>query len=525
MKKLLCTCYVLFLGILLLGCGKEDDVTQPTTEEKTAKKIVTTTTEVSTTEAVTEASTEEVNKKGEYLIALDPGHQSPAVDMSATEPNAPGSSEMKTKATGGTTGQYTGVPEYQLNLDIALMVRDALQAEGYNVIMTREDNDTAISNKERACLANDAGADISVRIHANGSEDSSTNGALVLVGSAQNPYVGSLYEESKRLGNNVLDAYCESTGMKNLGIQDNDTMTGINWSQIPVIILEMGFMSNEQDDRNMQDASYQKNMVEGIVRGINDYFDLEEDLPEETGTASKLSRVEECLKDAIDAQTQLGSSVSAYVKDIDSDSSAGVNDTISMQAASLIKLYIAGAVYEEMSKSEDWNVDSTDALVEIMLSVSDNDAANTLVEKLGKGDTQLGMQKVNDFCAAHNLTDTHMGRLLLAPADTDDNYTSAVDTAAFLASVYKGNLEGSDKILAYLKKQARTGKLPQGIPEGIQTANKTGELSDVENDAAIVFLEDKPYVICVMTQNLSDTAQARVWMSDLSGKVFQEMAE
>lgn len=210
-------------------------------------------------------------RKG-VLIALDPGHQSWEVDMSAVEANAPGSDIMKTKATGGTSGQYSGIPEFQLNLDIACMVRDRLLEQGYDVIMTREDNETAISNAERAVLANDAKADISVRIHANGSEDPGTNGALILIGSAENPYVGSLYNSSFRLGESILNGYCSATGMQNLGIQTNDTMTGINWSQIPVVILEMGFMTNEQDDLNMADADYRIRMADGIVNGINAYY-------------------------------------------------------------------------------------------------------------------------------------------------------------------------------------------------------------------------------------------------------------
>lgn len=210
-------------------------------------------------------------KKG-ILIALDPGHQGPNVDMSAMEPNAPGSDIMKTKATGGTTGSFSGIPEYQLNLDIALMVRDRLIEQGYDVIMTRENHDTAISNAERAMMANDAGADISIRIHANGSEDPGANGALMLIGSAENPYVGVVYDNSCRLAENILNAYCAATGMQNLGIQLNDTMTGINWSQIPVVILEMGFMSNQQDDLNMADAAYRESMVNGIINGINAYY-------------------------------------------------------------------------------------------------------------------------------------------------------------------------------------------------------------------------------------------------------------
>lgn len=226
-----------------------------------------------------EASEEEKTKESEesrlngFLVAIDPGHQGPHVDMSAKEENGPGSGEMKAKATGGTTGAYTDLPEYQLNLDVALKVRDLLEERGYQVVMAREDNDTAISNKERAQLANEAGADVCVRIHANGSEDPSAQGALCLVMSRDNPYVGELCEESSRLAESVLAAYCDATGFANQGVVTNDTMTGLNWSEIPVMILEMGFMTNEHDDTKMADADFQDIMAESIADGIDAYFE------------------------------------------------------------------------------------------------------------------------------------------------------------------------------------------------------------------------------------------------------------
>ena len=218
-----------------------------------------------------EAGTTEPADKG-ITVALDPGHQAPDVDMSGQEPNAPGSSVMKTRATGGTSGMTTGVPEYQLNLEIALQVRDLLKTEGYTVVMTREDNETAISNAERAALANESGASVMVRIHANGSEDPGASGALALVGSSSNPYVGSLYGESSRLAEDVLSSYCSATGMADHGVITSDTMTGINWSTIPVMILEMGFMTNPTDDTNMEEPDFQKKMAEGIAQGIQNYF-------------------------------------------------------------------------------------------------------------------------------------------------------------------------------------------------------------------------------------------------------------
>lgn len=244
--------------------------TQVQTEAKTEVQTETQTEEVS--ETVTETETESQTAENGHVVAIDPGHQGSWVDMSAQEPSAPGSSETKAKATTGTQGRYTGVPEYQLNLDISLALQKELENRGYRVVMTRTDNDTAISNAERALKAYDEGGEIYVRIHANGSDDGSVNGALGMTPSYDNAYVADLAEDSYRLTECILNAYCEKTGFANLGIQYHDDMTGINWSKIPVMILEMGFMTNEHDDTAMQDAEMQINMVNGIADGIDQYF-------------------------------------------------------------------------------------------------------------------------------------------------------------------------------------------------------------------------------------------------------------
>ena len=106
------------------------------------------------------------------VVAIDPGHQGNWVNMSDTEPNGPGSSEMKAKASTGTQSPFSGKAEYELNLEISLLLKEELEKRGYEVILTREDHDAAISNSERALMAYDKGGDIYVRIHANGSDDS-----------------------------------------------------------------------------------------------------------------------------------------------------------------------------------------------------------------------------------------------------------------------------------------------------------------------------------------------------------------
>lgn len=214
--------------------------------------------------------TYEEPKGNGIIVCIDPGHQRKG--DSKQEPNGPGSGVTKARVTGGTTGRTTGVAEYQLNLDISLMLRDELEARGYTVVMTRESHDVNISNMERAQIATNAGADITVRIHANGSDNTGISGALTMAPSSTNPYVSSIADASYRLSKSVIDSYCLSTGLNNQGVIITDTMTGINWCTMPVTIVEMGYMTNPSDDINMQDSTFQSKMVAGIADGIDNYF-------------------------------------------------------------------------------------------------------------------------------------------------------------------------------------------------------------------------------------------------------------
>lgn len=218
----------------------------------------------------TSGQTKGNEKAAKKIVVIDPGHQSRG--DSSKEPNGPGSTTMKARVTDGTAGVATGVPEYQLNLDVSLLLRDELQKRGYQVEMTRTTNDVNISNKERAEFANEANADIAVRIHANSVDDSSVRGALTVSPSKENPYVSDLYEESMKLSSCILDAYCAAAGIRKRSCTTDDGMTGINWSTVPVTIVELGFMSNGEEDSLMQDTSVQKKMAEGIADGIDQYF-------------------------------------------------------------------------------------------------------------------------------------------------------------------------------------------------------------------------------------------------------------
>ncbi len=207
---------------------------------------------------------------GGHVICIDPGHQ--AKGDNKTEPNGPGSSVMKARVAGGTHGTTSGLYEYQLTLSVGQLLKQELINRGYTVYMTRESHDVNISNAERAQYATNVGAEISVRLHANGSTNAGVSGALALAPSAANPYVSKLAPSSLKLSNKVLSGYCAATGFGNKGVQANDTMTGINWCTVPVTIIEMGFMTNPSDDLNMANPDFQVKMAKGIADGIDAYF-------------------------------------------------------------------------------------------------------------------------------------------------------------------------------------------------------------------------------------------------------------
>lgn len=208
----------------------------------------------------------------------------------------------------------------------------------------------------------------------------------------------------------------------------------------------------------------------------------------------------------------------------------GVIDDQPMQAASLIKLFIMGTVYENYeSLSETYGADTLNSYLNSMITVSDNDAANKLVNMLGDGDDEAGMRAVNAFVLLMDTPalqwDVSFSRVMNMVIITLPSMIAVI----FLKEIYQSNAGTAESTLAHtdamyslLKMQQRRNKIPANLPDGVKVANKTGELDDVENDAGIIYNTAKniDLVVCFMSQDLTDSSEAQAVIAQDSRLIY-----
>lgn len=206
--------------------------------------------------------------KENFIVCIDPGHQ--AKGDPKGEPIAPGSGSRKARVASGTVGVGTKKPEYAVNMEAGLILKSLLEQKGYKVVMTRETNEVNISNVERAQVANAAKADMTIRLHCDSIGNSGKSGAVLIVPSKTGKYTSGIYPASFKYAE-YLKKSLQDSGVKVNGIFERSDMTGFNWSQVPVVIFEMGFMSNWNEDRMLCDSNYQTKLMQVVVTAIDAY--------------------------------------------------------------------------------------------------------------------------------------------------------------------------------------------------------------------------------------------------------------
>lgn len=222
------------------------------------------------TEIPTLVPTEAPVATGGHKIAIDPGQQKS--QMTEEEPVGPGASATVAKMSYGATSTTTGKREYEWSLEFAKRLEDELIARGYEVVLTREEHDVKISNAERAQFVNASGAELYLSIQADAASNKDAKGIYTQIPSKNNAFVGNLYDDCKRLAKEIQNNLIAETGTKDRGVQENDKVAAINYSEVPVAVLQLGFMSNTEEDTNLWSESYQDKMIKAICDGIDTYF-------------------------------------------------------------------------------------------------------------------------------------------------------------------------------------------------------------------------------------------------------------
>lgn len=302
MKKIVLTTLILTMSLFLVGCGNDIQKIKNETKTIETKTLETKTIESKTPENTTpetstiETETAENNEKakepkteeeviaegneeenvvekpsnGKKTVVIDPGH-GPGGN-SEKEAQSPDSSIMKIKDGGGADGINSKTPEYVITMNVSLKLKSLLEANGINVIMTKEDINLAPGNIERAEVGNNNNADLAIRIHCDSADVTSAKGASMLV-PAPVGYATNIAGISRTYGEIILNSLVANVGMYNRGVIERSDLTGFNWSKVPVVLIEMGFLSNPEEDSLLNDASYQEKIAQGLCNGILEALD------------------------------------------------------------------------------------------------------------------------------------------------------------------------------------------------------------------------------------------------------------
>ena len=196
------------------------------------------------------------------LICLDPGHGTLPAVAREREPIGPGSSITKIKDGGGAKGETEAV------LAIANRTRTLLVRRGYRVAMTRTGSEYRGGNVERAQFCNRRHAALMVRIHADGSTDGSRRGASTLFPAWRARWTDDVYGPSRRAARAIQRSLVGATGARDLGLVERSDLTGFNWANVPVVLVEAGFMTNPTEGRLLRSSAYQWRVARGITAGI-----------------------------------------------------------------------------------------------------------------------------------------------------------------------------------------------------------------------------------------------------------------
>lgn len=205
------------------------------------------------------------------VITIDPGHQKKA--NIGQEPIAPESNITKYKATVGSIGVVSKKPEYAITLNASRLLQKKLQQKGYKVVLTRNANNIDLSNRDRAKIANQHKSALFIRVHADGAGNTNARGFSIIAPSKNNPYTKKVFIESQKASKTIVKQVRKGFTLYQSGLSYRDDLSGFNWSKVPVILVELGYITNPQEDKNLTNKQYLEKLSTSIAQGVDQYFD------------------------------------------------------------------------------------------------------------------------------------------------------------------------------------------------------------------------------------------------------------
>jgi N-acetylmuramoyl-L-alanine amidase len=207
------------------------------------------------------------------VVVVDPGHDRLA--NLRTEPIGPGSATRKILDGGGTHGVVTGIREPDLTLAVSLRLRELLRRAGVRVVLTRTRTaGESMGNVARARIANRAHARLFLRVHADGAASSDARGTHTLTPALRGGWTDDVYAESRRAARLVQAELVRALRFPDRGIQERSDYTGFNWADVPVILVELGFMTNPTEDRALARPAVRQQAAVGLCRGTLRFLGL-----------------------------------------------------------------------------------------------------------------------------------------------------------------------------------------------------------------------------------------------------------
>jgi beta-lactamase class A len=164
-------------------------------------------------------------------------------------------------------------------------------------------------------------------------------------------------------------------------------------------------------------------------------------------------------------------------------------------------------------------------LATMMVAVSDNAAANVLIDR-------VGMDNVNTFLAAQGLRETRLRRKMMdlkAAAEGRENISTPTEMARLLQALYRGEILNKEMTVDFFKVLSthKDSWIPRDLPDDLKIADKPGSLEGVRNDSGVIFVDQRPYILCVMTTYLHrerDGEEAISSVSLAAWRMFDRMA-